>query len=199
MESKKNEVLYKNELAQRQAIMDKIRNGNSIDTKERTWLMTHSLYNTFYGIDAYNISIEKVPLNRTLKLSIVIESCSYSGRIIPIISVPAAQGNIFTTMNLRDYDGHNTNKPIKMLGIEIVNNIQLYKLEYISELGLLGVHYGCDYYDEKLKLCKRESSSTGNPNLAMKKEILDEQAIRYYCKSPLTNAFDALVFRLSWE
>ena len=49
------------------------------------------------------------------------------------------------------------------------------------------------------KINKREASGTGNPYLAMRKQNLDKNTVKYYCKSPNKDSFDALVFTVHWE
>jgi hypothetical protein len=50
-----------------------------------------------------------------------------------------------------------------------------------------------------MKLNTRESSSTGNPSLAIRREVIDEHTIRYYCKSPVSDSFEALIFTVGWS
>ena len=55
------------------------------------------------------------------------------------------------------------------------------------------------FRDLKQKINKREASGTGNPYLAMRKQNLDKNTVKYYCKSPNKDSFDALVFTIHWE
>ena len=150
-------------------------------------------------MDTYNVVIEHLLPAQWFLLKIRIESVSYEKRILPIISVPAGKGQINADFEIRDYNGKiQPKKQIKMLGIEF-DTIREYEVDYFSQLGLLAVEYGCDYFDELVRLHKRESSSTGNPDFAIRRQVVDDHTFRYFCKSPLDESLDALVFSLQWE
>ena len=151
-------------------------------------------------MDAFNVAIEHLEPNKWFLLRIRIESISYSKRIIPIVGVPAAKGEIVTNFELCDCNGNLTSKKTtKILGIEVKNDIFEYECEYFSSLGILSVEYECDYFDVNTNLNKREASSTGRFDFAMRRQVVDECTIKYYCKSPISNSFDALIFSLHWE
>ena len=170
--------------------------------EERLWLETHSLYNRRYSGDIFNRVVEnKIPKSKWLCMKISIESVLYNKRIIPIIIVPGAKGKIVFDQKLRDLFGRvkPPQTPVSMLGIEIEGACIDYTIKYVSDFGLYGISYECDYYDDKMRLNKRESSSTGNPCLAIRREVIDERTIKYYCKSPVSDSFEALIFIVSWN
>ena len=200
MENEYLDDIYEMEIAQREFILNKVRQNIKISKEERLWLVTHSVYNRKLGKNALNIVIEKVPSKKWLSISIKVESVSYDKRIIPIIGVPGGKGKIVSIHEVTDLKGNTfQNKPVKVLGLLHDDSIPEHKINYYSDLGLISVEYECDYFDDKSNLYKRESSSTGNTYFAMKRQVVDEYTIRYYCKSPMHDSYDALVFSVHWE
>ena len=41
-------------------------------------------------------------------------------------------------------------------------------------------------------------TDTVDPDCAIKKQIVNDHMIRYYCKSPLDDSFDAMIFTIEW-
>ena len=189
---------YEEEITYREAIMQKAYNNIKITNEERTWLVTHPLYNWRLGFPYFNVTVETLEANKWYILSVNVESIAYDNRILPIISAPAGQGQIVADFELTDLRGNVTfGKPVKMLGFELVKNRE-FQVDYRSKLGLLPVAYECDYFDVKQKLHIRKSSSTGDPDYAIKKQIVNDHMIRYYCKSPLDDSFDSMIFIIEW-
>lgn len=152
------------------------------------------------GFPYYNKVIESLNSTSWYTLIINVESVSYDERIIPIIYVPADKGKIITDFELKDYNGNvSLGKPVKMLGFEFSQVPQTFQVEYCSMLGLLSVFYECDYFDSKRNLHKREASSTHNPNFAMARQVINDHTVRYHCKSPVGDSFDAMVFTVEWN
>ncbi|MBQ8576321.1 MAG: hypothetical protein IJ447_09795 [Clostridia bacterium] len=190
---------YNDEILYRDTIMQKIHNNVKITGDERIWLVTHSLYNQQFDFIAYNSIIESIEPNKWYSLKIQIDSIAYNERIIPIVSVPAAKGKIVTDFEVKDINGKtNPQKTVKMIGVEFGHNSTEAKIDYYSNLGLVAVAYECDYYDEKQHLHMRQSSGTGHTDFAIIREVVNENTIRYRCKSPSSTSFDALVFSISF-
>ena len=59
--------------------------------------------------------------------------------------------------------------------------------------------YGCDYFDTVVNLHMSESSFTMNTDFAMKCEEISSNKVRYYCKEPLSDSFDAIIFTVEWN
>lgn len=192
--------IRKREIEQREQILNKVRDKIKISPDERMWLMTHSVYNERWGLDCFNIVVEQIDPNKWFLLKIKVESVMYEKRIIPIISaVPASKGKIVTDLDLYDYNGNLTSKKyVKMLGLELNNDSDEYEVKYFSDLGILSVAYECDYFDVRQNIIKRESSSTRNTDFAIKRQVVDDHTIKYYCKSPIAQSFDSLVFSIQW-
>ena len=192
---------YKSEIAERQYIKDKIRNNIKITPEERVWLMTHSVYNQKWGNDTFNVAVEHIEQNKWYVIRVIVESVSYDKRIVPVLSaLPAKKGKIVADFEMWNYNGVSVrNKSVKVLGFEFDDNKFEYEVEYFSDLGIISIQYECDYFDSKMNLNRRAHSCSEDPALAMRREIVDVNTIRYYCKSPIDSSFDALVFNVHWE
>jgi len=191
---------YMDEIKQREQILDKVYNGKRITADERVWLITHSVYNRRLDFLAYNVAVEHLEAKKWYALKIKVESILYDERIIPIINVPASKGQIVTDLDLTDIDGKSVSThSVKMLGLEWDDGHREFEVEYYSALGLLSVQYECDYFDSKQNLHMRKSSSTGDPDFAIIRQVVDDHKVRYCCKSPLNDTFDAMVFTIEWE
>lgn len=189
---------YEKEIARREELLQKARDNIKLTKDERTWLVTHPVYNWRLGFPYFNVTVEKLEANKWYTLRVNVESVAYDNRIIPIISAPAGQGQIIADFELTDLRGNVTlGKPVKMLGFELAKHRE-FQVDYRSKLGLLSVAYECDYFDVKQNLHIRQSSSTGDPDYAINKQIVNDHMIRYYCKSPLDDSFDAMVFTIEW-
>ena len=163
-------------------------------------MVTHPVYNNHFEGDAFNVVIERIEPNEWYLIKIKIKTKDYNRRIIPIIGVPAGKGRIITDLKLYDSDSKpRRKKEVKMLGFETDTSCTEYTIRYMSNLGLLEVKYECDYFDSLQNIVKREASSTGNYDFAIKKKLIDEQTIEYYCKSPTKEDFNALIFTLHIE
>ena len=190
---------YIEEIAYEKKLYQKAIKGEKITSDERKWLLTHSSYNMEYGIIAYKTAIEQLETNTLYSIKIKVESISYKDRICPTIAVPVKSGWLFTDFDVYNYDGKlNPSRKVRMLCVDF-NESSEFIVDYRSSSGLLAVTYECDYYDEKMKLHKREASDGANLGFAMRKEIIDDNSVRYFCKSPLKDSFDALVFTIEWK
>ena len=162
---------YEYEIRYREMLLQKVRNNSKITSDERIWLVTHPVYNQPLGFPFFNVAIENLEPNKWYLVRVKLES--------------TVRGNV------------SLGKPVKMLGFELEQH-QMSEVKYLSVLGLLSVEYECDYFDEKQNLYKRQASSTGDPSFAMKKEIINNHLVKYRCKSPIGNSFDAMVFTIEW-
>ena len=68
-----------------------------------------------------------------------------------------------------------------MLECELAQQEEM-KVKYLSELGLLSVHYSCRYYVEWEKRYRIASSMGANTSFAMVREPVNDQTVRYRCK-----------------
>ncbi len=192
-------MTYEEEIAYREELLQKARDGMKVTSEERLWSQTHSVYNRRFGFPYYNVSIETLEPNQWYSLAINMESIGYKDRILPIISVPAGKGQIITDFELTDLRGNKSlGKPVKMLGLTLDLAHRECNVKYYSALGILAVGYECDYLDTAQNLHMRESSSTGATNFAMTKQMVNDHMVRYHCKSPVEDSFDAMIFTIKW-
>lgn len=189
--------IYNEEIEYRDSLLEKACSGIKLSSEERLWLATHAVHNTRYGDGFFNVTVDHFEPNKWNNVKLTIESVNYTKKIMPIIYLPDKKGKIIAECEVFDYYGNVSKKKfVRMLALETTNDV--YYLKCFSEQGIFSIGYKCDYYDEKMKLNIRESSFTGSLNFAMKRETVNDQCIRYYCKAPFSENFDALVFSVEW-
>ena len=191
---------YSYEINNRNKIMDKIHQGVPITKQERTWLVTHSLFNRVLGFPYFNVCIEKIKPKTLYNVLVKIDNINYNNRITPVFGVPNNKGYIYFNDNIEDIDGNVFfPKRVKILGFNKIDKQTKLSFEYYSDLGLISVYYECNYLDTLVNLSKKECSSTGNPNFAITRNQISDNKITFSCKNPQVNSFDALVFTLTFE
>lgn len=190
---------YEEEMVYRENILSKIRNGAKITPEERLWLVTHRIINRRLKYPYLNTDIIHLNAKEDYLIRVKVEDKTYSDRIIPFITVPGGKGRIVAT-NVVDRAGKlSSKKQIKMIGLLVDLNRNLAEISYCSELGLLGISYECDYFDDKQNIMIRKDSCIGDPNFAMTSEFLSHNKVLYRCKSPISDDFQSLVFSVEWN
>jgi len=185
---------HEEELKTREQIMNK----DKITKEDRLWLITHSLYNWKLGYPYYNDVIENIEPSKWYKLKMIVEAINYDNYLRYALHIHDKEGKIIGDGIITDINGNVTKKKfVKMLVFD-VNPNETNEVYIYSSIGALSIVYGCDYYDPLVKLHKRELSSTGNALFAMIREEIKDNKVRYRCKSPLSDSFDALVFTAEW-
>ena len=198
--------IYEQEVEQRENLLKKASCKQKLSAEEHLWLETHAVYNCILGVAFLNRAIENVSANKWISLKINIESASFNGKIRPTISVPSGRGKIVPSPFAQVTDSYGKVVPqekiqegkIKMYTFLWEEHKKKTELGYWSDLGLLAVEYECDYYDEKMRLQMRGVSSFDHC-LAMRRQEVDDHTVRYYCKSPIADTFDALIFSIQWN
>ena len=191
---------YEEEIRYRKKILSKVRNGEKITPEDRLWGATHRIYNRYLGYPYLNTDIIQLLPKTNYCVRVKIESLTYPGRVLPVITVPGGKGRIITSYPLTGPKGNvQPGKPIKMLGVLIDLHHKEAEFTYQSDLGLLGVSFECEYFDHKQHLMIRKNSNAGDPNYAMRKEVLTENNVRYWCKTPDADSFEGFVFTLEWQ
>ena len=186
-----DEIIYRDE------ILSRVRNGEKISSDERLWLATHRIINRSLGYPYLNTDIVHLHPNVDYAIRIKIEALAYPNRILPVITVPGGKGGIVPNTLLVDNQRIiPTNKSVKMLGLLIDLNHNETEVIYRSKLGLLGISFECDYYDDKQRILIRKNSGTGDPTFAMIRDVISKNKIVYRCKTPVTNGFDDFVFSI---
>ncbi len=186
------------EIRFRNNIMKRIRSGEKVSLEERTWLVTHRVFNFDLGPPFLNFDIIQLLPNRKYIVRLRIEKLNYNQRIIPIVVVPGGKGGIFADFPIVDLNGKATTKNVKMLGLLLDLNRNESTFAYRSEIGLIGICYECDYFDTKQQLNIRKSSNTGAPNFAMLRENISDNKVKYKCKLPFNNNFEDFAFSVEW-
>ena len=185
---------------QRNEILKKVKSGAKISKEERFFLETTPAYNSVLGYPYLLKDVVNINSSDEVSLSVVVESISYDEKIIPVISVPAQKGMISTSFELFNYKGElSKDNKTKVLGVDLSDEHKSTVVQYKSDLSLLAVNYECWCYNMILKKTLPESSMCGKTNYAMSKEVVSENKIRYFCKSPDSDSFDAMVFYVEWN
>lgn len=148
---------------------------------DREWLVTNPYYNEngpqYYHYDVINIVPNKwydMTINSIDKL----KDCFLE----MVISIPMGKGEICADFTVLDFYGKEKPcKNITMLGMDNQSDNKNH-IRIMSNIGLIGIEY-------KIMLFNRAANrympiSSGNSKLLfMKKEILADNSINYYCKS----------------
>ena len=185
---------------QRNEILKKVKSGAKISKEERFFLETTPAYNSALGYPYLLKDVVNINSSDEVNLSVVVESISYNEKIIPVISVPAQKGMISTSFELFNYKGElSKDNKTKALGVDLSDEHKSTVVQYKSDLSLLAVNYECWCYNMIPKKTLPESSMCGKTNSAMSKEVVSENKIRYFCKSPDSDSFDAMVFTVEWN
>lgn len=191
---------YEEEISYRNKILSRVRNGEKITSEDRLWLVTHRIINRTLGYPYLNTDIIHLRPEVNYCIRVKVESLTYPGRILPVITVPGGKGKIVANTLLADHRGDVTSKKtVKMLGLLVDLNHNETEFSYRSNLGLLGVSYECDYFDDKQHIMLRKNSCVGDPNFAMLSEVLADNKILYRCKAPTNSSFESFVFSIEWE
>lgn len=190
---------YEEEIHYRNEIMTRVYRGERATAEETLWLATHKLFNWQLGYPYLNADIVQLKAKENYRIKIEIEYLSCANRIIPVITVPGGKGKIITDFQISDYNGNvTTGRPVRMLGVTVSQSHSQTEICYQSDLGLLGISYQCDYFDNKHNLLIRKDSITGDPSFAMIREVLSDNKMLYRCKLPTSDSFDSLVFSIQW-
>ena len=191
---------YDEEMDYRNELLLRARSRKKLTSEEQLWLASHRIINQNLGYPCLNKDIVELEKNVVYSVHVNVERLTYTDRIIPVITVPAGEGEIIAEGNLIDHNKKTTlKKSVKMLGILIDSNHGEMDFLYQSKLGLLGVSYECDFYDELQRLTIRKNSGSPSLDFAMLRENLSENKIMYRCKIPTNDDFDSFVFSLEWN
>ncbi len=191
-------MTFQEEISYREELLRKGAESIKLTPEERLWLVTHSVYNRRFGYPFYASSIETLKPKQWYTLIVNVETIKHNDEIQPIILVPDKNGEIKVDFDLLDRNGNPTNrKSVKLLAFNMPAG-ENSKVKYRSQMGLLGVKYYVSYYDEATRLYKGTTSSAADYICAMKREIVNDHKIRYYCKSPISDSFEAMIFTVEW-
>lgn len=189
----------KEQIAYRNLILQKAATGVKITKDERTWLLTHPVYNHRYGYPFLKRDIIQLNANKLNVIKLRVEKKEHNDNASIIIGVAGGQGKIITDMELFNFDGEKVDrKDTKILGISVKSKDMEESVKFISKLGLMSVEYECEYYDEKMRVKIVEGSGSASARFSMTKEIVSDNKVRYSCKDPVSDSYEALVFTVEW-
>ena len=171
--------------------------------EEKEWFVLNPTFNPLYDEEIYQKDIIQLIPNQQYSIIITLECArAQVGEMFPlIIGITKKDSILFDEdYEVRDINGNAKKSPVRMLGLLNLSNNPLQRLTYRCGSGKIGIEYGCEYYDPRMKLHKRESSKC-HFGYAMKKEIISENKVRYNCKHPLSDRYDfeSLIFTVEWE
>lgn len=191
---------YVDEINHRNNILKQVREGQKISPQDRLWLSTHRIYNRLLGHPYLNTDMINLQPNKDYNVIVRIEKLVYTRRIIPVITVPGGKGSIVTNARLTRLDGNPPSKKgVKMLGLLLDSQKRETEFTYRSALGIMGVSYECDYFDDKQEIIIRKDSSVGDPYFAMLSENIDNNKKMYRCKIPMREDFEQFSFSVEWR
>lgn len=189
----------KEQIEYRKVIMEKVYAGKKITKEERLWLVTHSVYNHLFGYPFLKMDVIKLNANQLYVIKLQVEKKKHNDNASMIIGAAGGNGKVITDWELINFYGENVNrKDTEILQVTVDSDVSEYTVTFISGLGLLCVEYGCEYYDEKMKVKKMETSFSGSARFSMTKEIVSDNKVRYSCKDPVSDSYEALVFTVEW-
>lgn len=194
---------YKEIIEYRESLNHRVILGGKLTAEEKEWLILNPTFNPLYDEEIYQKDIIQLIPKQQYSIVITLEHTSVKvSEMFPLIFGITKKDSILfdEDYEVRDINGTVTKAPVRMLGLLNFSKNPLQRLTYRCGSGKLGIEYGCEYYDPKTKLHKRESSKC-HFGYAMKKEIVSDNVIRYNCKHPLAerHCFDSLIFTIEWE
>lgn len=196
-------VNFKENIEYRELLNHKVILGEKLTTEEKEWFILNPTFNPLYDNEIYQKDIIQLTPNQQYSIIITLEHTSaQADEVFPIISGITKKDSILFDehYDVRDINGNVKKAPVRILGLLNLLKNPLQHLIYRCGSGKFDIGYGCEYYDPKMRLHKRESSKC-NFGYAMKKEIISENKVRYSCKHPLDDRYDfsGLVFTVEWE
>ena len=193
-------INFKENIKYRSYLAEKAINKQKITKEEREWLAENPVFNERYEEERFQVDILQLTPNCMCDVFVTVEVFDDSiDRMIPLFGVADKIGSIQCKNNLLDINENisKTNQT-KVLGLIIDPPFQKAHFSFQSKKGLMSVGYQCDYYNNRTKLHMRENSAGASLAFAMIKTIISERKIKYSCKSPIADSFDAFVFCVEW-
>ncbi len=148
---------------------------------DREWLVTNPYYNEngpqYYHYDVINIVPNKW-YDMTISSIDKLKDCFLE----MVISIPMEKGEIRADFTVLDFYGKEKPcKNITMLGIDNQSDNKNH-IRIMSNIGLIGIEYNIMLFNKAMN--RNMPISSGNSKLLfMKKEILSDDSVNYYCKS----------------
>lgn len=166
------------------ALREKIISQKEITKDDRFWCQTNPAYNPKYTEPVYMADIISFLPNALYNVRVNVESTKEKSAMYPVISVCAGKGEINFDGEAVDLYGRVSKGRVKCLACTAEKSA----LKVRSEFGYLGIEYGCNL-----------GTSALNFTYGMKKEIITENKVRYFCKHPDEDNFNTLIFTVEWN
>ena len=190
---------YQQEIEYRDTITKKAIRGIKITPEEREWCLSNPIYCLDYDEITYRVAVERLEPKTMYMITIKKEGGNYDMAMGISISAPAKKGYIYTDFDLYNIKRYLKNdRKTRMLGIDFGKRTEC-KVRFRSSTGLLSVSYEIEYYNAIIKNYRTAYSDSEFKGLCMKREMVNDNMVRYHCKSFDNNDFDALVFTIKWE
>ena len=188
---------YLEEIAYRKEILDRAYKGIRPTKEERMWLCTHSYFNEALGYPYYGISVEHIKEKQWYKLRFTVEEVSYHKDVLIQISVASSKGQIFTPPEMKDMMWQErTEKPFRIICMEAKMGEE-YEIAYYSPWGIFDIAYRLEMTTGSKDVIAYEPSNV-LLSLAMLREQISDNKVRFRCNSASNMDFKALVFTLEW-
>jgi uncharacterized beta-barrel protein YwiB (DUF1934 family) len=192
---------YKDNIRQRELIEKKVYDSQKLTKEEKWWLKSNPVFNPRYEFPCYQRDVIQISQKTETVVTISPTSNNDKTKIYrPVISV-IGKGVIKVDSQLLDIDKKEVSYNETKILIPLFAEKNSISVKAVSESGLIGVWYQCEYYDERMRLYTIEMSDGANMFFGMKKSILSDNEFLYSCKSPTVPNesevdFDAFTFSI---
>ena len=131
-------------------------------------------------------------------VTIKLEECDTEQKITPTVAVPQRKGYIKPTQIVYNSDHVPVPNNVTTYVLNTCNTLEypVSKISFSSDLGCMEIYYQCMVSDHRGT--RFWGSSKMVPNLAMKKEIVSESKIKYYCNDSKSDKFNSYIFSVEW-
>ncbi len=196
-------VNFKENIKYRESLNHRVILGEKLTAEEKEWFILNPTFNPLYDNEIYQKDIIQLVPNQQYSIIITLEHTgAQADEMFPIISGVTKKDCILFDEHyeVREVNDNVKKGPVRILWLMDLLKNPLQSHIYMCGSGKLDIKYGCEYYDPKVRLHKRESSIC-NFGYAMKKEIISENKVRYSCKHALDdrNDFSGLIFTVEWK
>ena len=189
---------YEKEIVERERILQKAHTKEKILPEERQWLLTHSVYHLIYKKDAFASYVERLEAKKWYKFTLTVEDVNYNPISI-LLMVAWGKGKIIMDAESFDKKGNSTTgKPVSGLEFHVESCKSVTHFDFYADLGFLTVEYKTMRYVPYSNI-HLYASSGSDATMAIKRVMVDNHTAKYFCKSPISESFDALIFSLSWR
>ena len=190
---------YRQEIACREKLWEKVLGGGKLTEEERLWMETHKEFSRIHGAPFLKTDVILLKAGAKYLFDVTFLEAAHPDKIYPWFKAPCGIGAIRTEAELTDYRGRKSvGKPVKMLAAGISAENRSFRFSYSSDCGTLAVGFFCEYYDQQLRI-KTGGYSSGADCLYLLREDPGPNRVLYRCKSRYADSFDSLVFTVEWK